>query len=290
MRRAPASEDASPILRLGAAPPRSGAPAGPPRRSWRRQLRLLLRQPRRLLLAARPGWAMAAALARKIRRAALALALAALVALAAAPLPDPALAAAAVTAGRAGGGSFGPSSPGASSSRASSSSSAPSAYRHRHYGGGRGAAAASRTRVFHSNLLAPQIRVYSAPSPPNILVIQRQRQPALAAGDGAAAVRWSPGDALLLVGVGSLITYGFVNNHRIGRRGGPLGGGRGGALGPGATASHLVAVFRLDPRGPSRRLLRNVRELAERSDTTTRRGVQDLVSDGSVPNVLFLII
>jgi hypothetical protein len=149
--------------------------------------------------------------------------------------------------------------------------------------------------VFHSNLLAPQIRVYSAPSPPNILVIQRQRQrrPALA-GDGGVAVRWSPGDALLLVGAGSLITYGFVNNHRIGRQGGPLGGGREGAantaLGPGATASHLVAVFRLDPRGPSRRLLRNVRELAERSDTTTRRGVQDLVSDGSVPNVLFLSI
>jgi hypothetical protein len=230
-----------------------------------------------LLLAARPGGvvAAAAALAKKIRRAALALALAALVALAAA-LPS----LAAVTAGRAGGGSFGPSS----ASR--TSSSAPSSSHHRHYGGG----GTSRTRVFHSNLLAPQIRVYSAPSPPNILVIQRQRQPALAAGDGGVAVRWSPGDALLLVGAGSLITYGFANNHRIGRRGGPLGGGRDGALGPGATASHLVAVFRLDPRGPSRRLLRNVRELAERSDTTTRRGVQDLVSDGSVPNVLFLSI
>jgi hypothetical protein len=235
-----------------------------------------------LLLAARPGGAAMAALAEKIRRAALALALAALVALAAA-LPS----LAAVTAGRAGGGSFGPSS----ASR--TPSSAPSSSHHRHYGGGRGAAAASRTRVFHSNLLAPQIRVYSAPSPPNILVIQRQRRPALA-GDGGVAVRWSPGDALLLVGVGSLITYGFANNHRIGRRGGPFGGERddalGSALGPGATASHLVAVFRLDPHGPYRRLLRNVRELAERSDTTTRRGVQDLVSDGSVPNVLFLRI
>lgn len=221
----------------------------------------------------------------------LSLALAAIVAsMAVFPAAAMAAAAAAVTAGRAGGGSFGPSS----------SRSSPSASHHHHrshHGGG------TCTRVFRTGQLPPQIRLYSSPSPPNIIVIQRQRcqQPHLLSRrstlrnrDDLAAFRWSPGDVLIWVGVGSVITYGFVNNKHK-NQGSMIrddDGGSASALGPGATACHLLLVFLLHRKGPSSgHLLRRIRDRSDRADTTVRKGVQDLVTDGeSVAFLSFCLI
>jgi hypothetical protein len=200
------------------------------------------------------------------------------------------------SAGRAGGGSFGPAASGGGHGSSSRSYSRPNFNTHRSYS--------------NHNRIPPQIRVYSGPSSyshsPPIVIIDRSRlrtrwiaQPPpprvfttatpssagvvasptntqSASTRDAAATRFSLSDVVLLTGAGSLITYGLYNNYRT------AGGNkddRQSALGPGATVARLVVVLNLPPG--KHNVLDEIRNMSERADTSTRRGVQQLVSSGT---------
>jgi uncharacterized membrane protein YgcG len=203
------------------------------------------------------------------------------------------------SAGRAGGGSFGPAASGGGHGGGSSSRS----YSRPNFN-------APRSYSNHDRV-PPQIRVYSGPSSyshsPPIVIIDRSRlrtrwiaqPPPLrvfttatpssagvvasptttaqsASTRDAVATRFSLSDVVLLTGAGSLITYGLYNNYRA------AGGNkdvRQSALGPGATVARLVVVLNLPPG--KHNALDEIRDLSERADTSTRRGVQYLVSSGT---------
>jgi len=168
---------------------------------------------------------------------------------------------AAVSAGRTGG-SFGPSS--------SSSSSTQHSY---------------STGRSYSRSLPIQIHSYNYYSPPPWITFrlggnhQRQVYARYDAAPVVASKRFSASDVMLLTGTGALIVYGFANNYR----------GRGGRrdsttspLGPGASVASVTLSLNVPNRDDPNCILNRLRVLSERADTRSRKGVQDLVSEGTI--------
>jgi hypothetical protein len=197
------------------------------------------------------------------------------------------------SAGRAGGGSFGPASSGGGHGGGSSSRSysRPNFNTHRSYSNHNwlppqiysGPSSYShsppiviidRSRI-RSRWIAqpPPLRVFTTATPSAVVTSSSTSQSALT--KGGVATRFSLSDVVLLTGAWSLITYGLYNNYRA------AGGNkdvRQSALGPGATVARLVVVLNLPPG--KHNVLDEIRDLSERADTSTRRGVQQLVSSG----------
>ena len=170
----------------------------------------------------------------------------------------------AVSAGRSGG-VFGPSSSYSSRSSSSSSSSAGSHY----------------SRPMRMNTPPPQIRIYRNPSPV-ITVFSRPVQTRVYTSSMAApvATQFTVSDLVLLTGTGALLSYGFLHNVRPGR-GGDNDNPRSSPLGPGATVACITVALHVPDRDDPSNVLSLVRAASERADTGTRKGVQDLVSEGA---------
>lgn len=170
-------------------------------------------------------------------------------------------ASAAVGAGRMGG-SFGPSSSSSSSSSSQSTlipRSSSWSGSSRHYG-------------------APRVRGYSNCGPSITVYGTRPARGSSCGRDGSAvATKTTTSDLLLLIGTGALITYSFTAGSRVNsgnRR-------RHSVLGPGATTASITACFNVPNRNDPNSILAKLRRLSERVDTTTRKGVQNMVSEGT---------
>lgn len=108
--------------------------------------------------------------------------------------------------------------------------------------------------------------------------------------DTGVATRFSTSDVVLLTGTGALIAYGVANNYRNNNR-------RSGddedvsALGPGASLAAVTVSLQVPNRDDPNSILNKLRRLSERADTRTRKGVQDLVSEGTLQqqHVLFFL-
>jgi len=175
---------------------------------------------------------------------------------------------AAVGAGRMGG-SFGPSS---SSSRMTPSTSSYS--RSYSQSGGK---SHSYTRARPS---APSITVYSRP----VLPFRRHHRPIYVSSDGPVATRFSTSDVLLLTGTGALIAYGFSNNFRNDRHNDGTRRHRQqpqSLLGPGSTVASITVNLNVPDRTNPNCILQKLRRLSQQADTSSRQGVQRMVSEGT---------
>ncbi|KAL7581002.1 hypothetical protein ACA910_005812 [Epithemia clementina (nom. ined.)] len=96
------------------------------------------------------------------------------------------------------------------------------------------------------------------------------------------ATSFSPGDVLVLTGTGALLTYGFVNTRNQ-RRSGPNSASVDySPLGPGATAISVTVSMNVPDRDDPNSVLNRLEALGERVDTSTREGVQELISETSI--------
>lgn len=223
----------------------------------------------------------------KMRRTILSFALATILATSLAPPL-----ALATTYGRAGG-SFGGSS--TRSSRSSSTSS-------RIGGSSRGTSSGSSHHHHHfyrpsrpyyspsSPSLSPSIHIYrAAPRSPPIVVLGQPTAvtvpvpvPRQSLDRPPRSRGFSVGDVVLLTTTSGLIVYGFRNNFRrrrdreddddYTRQLSPLG--------PGATFTSVTVSIDVPDRDDPNCILQRLRRLAERTDTSTRKNVQNLVSEG----------
>lgn len=133
-----------------------------------------------------------------------------------------------------------------------------------------------------SSYSRPQVRVYNTYSPPIRVWMPRVYAPRRSFyGGEAVATRFSASDVVVLTGTGALVAYGLANGYRgkTNRDGG--GSSSSGPLGPGATATAVTVCLQVPNRDDPNCILNRLRRLSERVDTRTRKGVQDLVSEGT---------
>ena len=86
----------------------------------------------------------------------------------------------------------------------------------------------------------------------------------------------SPAEIAVLATVGSVMVYGFVNSKEYRRNSDSSS-----PHGPGSTSASLTVALNVPRRNDSSNILRALQRLADRADTSTRKGVQDLLSDGT---------
>ena len=222
-------------------------------------------------------------LSRRLRTMILSLALATILVTSVAPL------ALATSYGRAGG-SFGGSSARSSSSRSSIRSRSSSSRiggrtsgssHHHHYH--------QPSRPYYSpSSPSPLIHIYRAapPRPPPIVVVEQPTDvPVLvpASRQSPARTRVSVvNDVVLLTATSRLMVYGFRNNFRRRRdREDDDDDDRAvSPLGPGATFTSVTVSIDVPDRDDPNCILQRLRRVAERTDTSTRKNVQNLVSEG----------
>jgi hypothetical protein len=94
------------------------------------------------------------------------------------------------------------------------------------------------------------------------------------------AARFSASDVVLLTGTSALIFYGVTNNFR-GKRDGDES-----ALGPGASVASVTVALDVPSRKNPNSVLHRLKRISERANMASRKGVQDLVSEGNW-NVFF---
>jgi len=224
-------------------------------------------------------------LSRRLRTMILSLALATILVTSVAPL------ALATSYGRAGG-SFGGSSARSSSSRSSIRSRSSSSRiggrtsgssHHHHYH--------QPSRPYYSpSSPSPLIHIYRAapPRPPPIVVVEQPTDvPVLvpASRQSPARTRVSVvNDVVLLTATSRLMVYGFRNNFRRRRdREDDDDDDRAvSPLGPGATFTSVTVSIDVPDRDDPNCILQRLRRVAERTDTSTRKNVQNLVSEVSL--------
>jgi hypothetical protein len=120
-----------------------------------------------------------------------------------------------------------------------------------------------------------QIRVYSQPRP--IISVYGGQPRARSsfgsfAGSQAPSKSFSPSDVAVLTGTGVLFAYGLQNNLRNKDNESPLG--------PGATFASLTVSIDVPDRDGTT-ILDMLREKTKTTETTSRKGVQMLVNDGT---------
>ena len=89
----------------------------------------------------------------------------------------------------------------------------------------------------------------------------------------------SKSDGVVLSGVAGLVTYGFVNGRRQDRD--DNNNGIGIPTNLGATSSSLMLGLDVPDRYDTSNIIHRLNAINERSDTSTRAGVQRLVSEGT---------
>jgi hypothetical protein len=104
----------------------------------------------------------------------------------------------------------------------------------------------------------------------------------LYSGRPIAATKTSPAEMVVVTGAGALIVYGLVNNKRD-----PLAPQNSAALGPGVSVASITVALNVPNRDDKQNVLYRVRRLSESAKTYERRGVQQLVSDGTRSPVFF---
>ena len=188
----------------------------------------------------------------------------------------------AVSGGRMGGGSF----KSYSSGSPSRSRSAPSSSGRMGGGGGgsfsRGTPTLPRRppggRVYYSPL--PRVTHnfhYGLGRPAGPIVIDRgfagvqQRNPAIVTSSTGVKVR----DIVVLTGTGALLAYGFRNNYR---RNDYDGSDSVGPLGKGITVGSLTVALNVPNRKDPDNILNRLSRKSMTADTSSRKGVQDLLS------------
>lgn len=97
----------------------------------------------------------------------------------------------------------------------------------------------------------------------------------------ASPRRMSIAEMTVLVTLAGVMIQGFVNNNKRQIAAGPLGSG--------ATAIALIVAMNVADRGDPSSIMKRLRKLSLAADTTSRKGVQDLISEGkslSLPPLL----
>jgi len=94
------------------------------------------------------------------------------------------------------------------------------------------------------------------------------------------AARFSASDVVLLTGTSALIFYGATNNFR------DKSDGDESALGPGASVASVTVALDVPSRKNPNSVLHRLKRISERANMASRKGVQDLVSEGNW-NVFF---
>lgn len=90
---------------------------------------------------------------------------------------------------------------------------------------------------------------------------------------GISTTRLSPSEIALLTGTVGLLAYGFMNTSRKDGETSPLG--------PGATAVSLTVSLQVPDRDDPGSILNKLRRISESVNTSSRKGVQDLVTEGT---------
>jgi hypothetical protein len=85
---------------------------------------------------------------------------------------------------------------------------------------------------------------------------------------------FSPRDIVILTGTGVLIVYGFQNNVKN-RDNNPS------PLGSGATTTSIILSLSVPDKDDPNTILQTLRKISSCADTTTRRGLQNLVTEGT---------
>jgi uncharacterized membrane protein len=93
----------------------------------------------------------------------------------------------------------------------------------------------------------------------------------------------SKSDIVVLGGVTGLVTYGLVNGRRQDRENN--GSNNGTPTGMGATSSSLMLGLNVPDRYDTSNIIHRLNDINERSDTSTRAGVQRLVSEGKYASI-----
>ena len=85
------------------------------------------------------------------------------------------------------------------------------------------------------------------------------------------ATRFSAADVALLTGTTAVMAYGFYNNFQARHGTSPLG--------PGATVASLVVSLNVPNPKDSNSIIPRLHKLSSHATTSTRKGVQDLVTE-----------
>jgi hypothetical protein len=120
---------------------------------------------------------------------------------------------------------------------------------------------------YHYNV-GPRYNIHTGPSSGLYGSFGRDNFP----GGTSVATRFSPHDIALLGTVTIVFAVGFSNNRRRNGESSPLG--------PGATVASLTLSLNAQNRNDPDCVLNRLKSISEKFDTSQRKGVQDLVSEG----------
>jgi len=116
---------------------------------------------------------------------------------------------------------------------------------------------------------------------PNVLILNSgpRFQPINTWGSSSVAVssptRLAPAELAVLTTVGAVMVYGMVNNQNRLRR------ENAGPLGPGATMASVTVALNVPDQDDPNSIVKTLRKLSLHADTSQRKGVQNLLSDGA---------
>ena len=122
---------------------------------------------------------------------------------------------------------------------------------------------------------------YSSPMRPNVMIHSGPRY-------SMSTTQWSmgtttrpvnrltPSEITVLTATGGILLYGYLNNKDR------LKNGPDSPLGPGATMASVTVALNVPDRDDPSSITHSLRRISLRSDTSSRKGVQDLISEGKL--------